>query len=540
MRLDSLVRQLTIRPKKGGGLEPLRPNWAQHEFLETVESAFERRRPVRIIVLKARQLGISTITEAVMFNLCFILQHTFGLVMAHLTDSSEGLFQMTRTYWEQWPFRKLYTPKYHSKKELAWLETGSAIRIATASSEEAGRGRTINYLHASEVGFWDYPEDLMGGLRQTIPEQPGSLVVLESTANGVGTWFYNEWVAAEQGDSDYIPLFFPWWKHPEYCASGARLTLPPLNALDAEERALVKLGADDDHLAWRRWAINNLVSGDMEMFHQEYPSTPEEAFISAGTNVFSLTDLRECYKPMTGRRGRLIPTDHIKSKSGFEFIDDPLGPLTIFHLPSSDADWGQYFIGADPAHADGKDFACMQVINRNSYEQVAIWHGKIDPVFFADEIVKLGKFYNMAEVSPEVEGPGYATIGRIMSLDYPNVWRHRWPDKIPGKWAQTFGWSTTFKRKEWYVGFMMRLVLQHDLIIHDKRTFEEMRGYVTLSAGLGLGYGPADNSGHDDTVSSLGIAIICAITEGPLHGYSGSQEKDEPAWMAWNSSADNV
>lgn len=508
------------------GLRPLEPNWAQDEFLDEVERQRNDGKPVRIIILKARQLGMSTITEAVLFWDAFLHDHRHSMVIAHETDSSEHLLGMTKTYWEHFPYKALYTPKYLSRKELEWKETNSTIRVATAKNVRTGRGRTLQALHASEAAFWDRPAELMLGLRQTIPQVPGTLIIVESTGNGVGDWFYETWQEAEIGENDYTPLFFPWWRHPEYCGSFIGVTRP-LGHLTEEERILKAIGVDDDHLVWRRWAIKNLAGNDDSTFMQEYPATPEEAFISTGTNVFPISALRQCYEPMEGARGFMI-----RDGERVKFATDRSGPMTMYRTPSADSDWGQYFVAGDPTHTTMGDYACVQVINRRTYEQVATWRGKIDPMSFAEELAKIGRYYNNAVISTEVEGPGYATVGRLMELDYPNIWRHRWADKTPGKLAETYGWSTTFKRKEWAIGWLIKLLVDQDLTLHDKTTFNEMATYVTLPQG---GYGPADWRDHDDTVMAMAIACICSSTEGPLAAYEGRKEAPEPVpvWEEW-------
>lgn len=515
-------------------IERLDPNWAQIEFLDEYVRQRRAGQPVRIIALKARQLGFSTITEAAMFWNALMHDHSFGLVMAHLTDSTEAIFDMTRRYWDYFPYRDAYTQKYHSKRELSWEEPlGSGIRIATASSKAGGRARTINFLHGSEVAFWDEPEELMTGLRQTVPSDPSSVIILESTANGVGNWFHHTWVEATDEANEYTPMFFPWWRHPEYTASHAGLTMPPIGRLDEDEQFLItKLGVDEDHLQWRRWAIPNLLAGDIEKFHQEYPATPDEAFITTGAPVFDHASLKKCYEPMTGARGMIVPDNYGR----MQFVKNPIGPLTIFRLPSNDRDWGQYFVGGDPAHAGGQDYACAQVMNRRMYEQVAVWHGRIDPIGFGDELVKIAKFYNDAEISSEVEGPGYATISRLISLEWPYLWRNKFADRLPGKPAVNFGWSTNWKRKDWMISELAKLILDHSLLIHDKRTYAELREYVTLPGPAG-GYGPADTAGHDDTVTSLAITIVCSRTEGPVSPYESRDLQDSkeplPQWATW-------
>ena len=360
MNFDPFVRRLSIRTKQQT-IEQFQPNWAQVQLLQKVNDQYSKGRPIRIIVLKARQLGISTVSEALMFAWVMLHQQTYGLVIAHEIDASEYLLNMTKLYWETFPFKNLYTTKYVSRKELAWEETGSSIRIATAKNMRAGRSRTINAMHGSEIAFWDRPDEMMLGLRQTIPNTAKSMIILESTANGVGNWYYDTWQAATANETDFEPLFFPWWEHPDYTASAANLKRELLSDLDSDERVLKKIGVDDDHLVWRRWAVRNLADANLERFMQEYPSTPEEAFIASGTNVFPIENLKLVYEPKAGVKGFL------RRKGNYvEFLPDRSGPLTIFRKPSSDLSWGKYFIGADPTHTTMGDNACAQVINRRT------------------------------------------------------------------------------------------------------------------------------------------------------------------------------
>lgn len=183
-----------------------------------------------------------------------------------------------------------------------------------------------------------------------------------------------------------------------------------------------------------------------------------------------------------------------------------------------------------------KDNACIQVINRRTYEQVAIWHGKTDPMTFAEELAKVGMFYNQAPVTTEIEGPGWATISRLISLEYPRIWSQRQANKVPGTMSESLGWSSTHKSKEWAIGWLIKLLVDRDITIHDRRTYDEMRNYITLTKG---GFGPADEAhGHDDTVTSLAICCICSSTDGPVAAYAGQDRlaeilEPEPVWSDW-------
>lgn len=542
MNLKPLLRQLKLVAKDGSvrnlDLES-DFSWAQRDFVQRWEYEYESGRAARFIVLKARQLGISTVVQGILFSYSFIFDNHRGLVVAHEQDSSEHLLSMTDFYWENYPYRPLYTVKYASKKEKEWVETHSGIRVATAKNARTGRSRTLRFLHASEVAFWDTPETTMLGLRQAIPNIPGTAIVLESTANGVGNYFQRQWKAAEAGDSEFIPIFYPWHLHPEYTASAINLEDGFLGTLSEEERTLRGMGIGEDRLLWRRYAIKNLCDSDIEQFHQEYPTTPEEAFITTGHNVFPHDNLTAVYEPMEGKPGRLM-----RDGARVIFVPDSRGPLRVFKEPSPDRDWGVYIIGADPTHSTRGDYAVAQVISRRTMEQVAVLRIRIDPSSFAEEIARLGQFYNEALVAPETEGPGYATIGYLQGISYPYIWHNQLPDRTPGKMTgDIWGWRTTAQSKHHAIGQLLKVVVDGSITIHDKFTYQEMRDYVTLENG---GYGPADGSEHDDTVMALAIGTTAQMMEPPLPAYGQTFTPEEeppdldPAWMSWDEQMEQV
>jgi hypothetical protein len=509
LQLRPLLRELTIQTK---GLTTERFPidapfaWAQREFVDAVESQYNQRQPVRIIVLKARQLGISTATEGIIFNWSFVHPGTNGLVIAHENEASSGLFEKTKMYWDTWPFRPYYTLKYATRRELSWVETRSHIKVATAKNVASGRGSTLHAVHASECAFYADPEALMVGLNQTIPNKHGTIVVLESTANGVGNWFHKTWQSAEHGESEYLPLFFPWYRHPEYAQP---TTLNVRSELDPDERELLRVGASYENIAWRRWAIVNRASGDLDFFMQEYPSTPEEAFITTGRPIFSYSCLRECYDKERGFRGVL----HDLQSGNVKFVNDRSGNLVIYKAPRpDDPRTDRYFVAGDPSYSVEGDPACIQVINRKTMEQVAVWHGRCDPMSLGDEMIRIGKFYNYATLCPEVEGGGQATIATIINRGYPNIWMHRNPDRV-AKGFNAFGWSTNWQRKSWAIGTLSRMVIDKSLRIHDQVTYDQLRDYVVRPNG---DWGNSDPDIHDDSVMALAIAVTASRAEGPF------------------------
>lgn len=516
LRLKPLLSQLTIKTKQAEVL-PFDLDstfaWAQRPFVAEIEKQYNAGKPVRIIVLKARQLGISTATEAVLFWWCFFRPGTNGLVLSHEDTAAQELFMMTKLYWETWPHRGLYTQRYSTRKQLLWTETRSQLRVATARNEQSGRGSTVQALHASEVAYWPDPAGLWSGLDQTISQHHGSIVVLESTANGVGNWFHDMWQRAEEGEIGYVPLFFPWYRHPEYHFSA---DLNTKLELDADEKQLYRLMSAENFsdeyiygsIAWRQWKILNSFNGDHEQFMEEYPSTPEEAFITSGRPIFSPHRLKECFNEKRGVRGYC----HRDPTGIVSFVPDPSGNLTIFKRPNRDGNGERYFCAGDPSESIVGDKACIQVINRGTLEQVAVWHGRISPVNFADEMMNLGDYYNHCMICPEVEGGGQAAMGRILSVGYNNVWLHKTADRLRGSF-NVFGWSTNYQRKQWAIGFLQRLIHDNSLVIHDRITYNQLRNYVQRDDGT---WGNGDGESYDDSVMALAIAVTASDKEGPF------------------------
>lgn len=493
-------------------VEPLDLNtpfaWAQKQFAAKVQEEYNAGRPVRIIVLKGRQLGISTVTEALLLNWCFMHPGANSLVLSKSTGDAEYLFEMTKLMWDNWPFKALFTESHKSVRRLAWLETGSSMKIATAKGKEVGRGQTIHAVHCSEVAFYPDPEGLMLALKQAVPDKPGTVIVLESTANGAGNWFHQEWFAAKAGESDFIPLFFPWFLHEEYSIPTTTLTFSELSKEEREMMAKFD-GIELPQLAWRRWCIRNKCGNDVRQFQQEYPNDDHEAFLVTGRNVFPLDKLDECYRHRNGAAGYISPLRDPRKPQGV-FHRDRSGELTVFNWP---AQGQKYIVAGDPTKTTWGDPACIQVLNWYSFEQVAVWHGHVDPVAFADRLAELGFFYNTATVNCEIEGGGLATINFLTSkLFYPRVWRFRQGDRAPGTLTNSYGWSMNWQRKQAGVAWLIDKLGQKMLTIHDEITYDQMKNWVALLHGE---YGPASEKGCDDAVTSLLIAVgtICIELE---------------------------
>ncbi len=525
--LRPIINELKVLTKERGTVrlgDVINP--AQEQLVNEAERELYEYGQIRIIVLKARQMGQSTIIEAIIFALSILYQDFQSLIVSHESESAEHILGMTKRYWTTYPFKRFHDEQYNGRKQLAWSDLGSNIVVATAKNIGAGRSKTLHALHASEVAFWDNPDELITGLRQAIPSIGLTAIFFESTANGIGNFYHATWQDAKLKRNEFTPMFFPWFWDPMYTAHNiprhSQGAYSNLRDPDDDEKKLISMGVTEAKLLWRRWAIANLCQNNLDKFKQEYPSTPEEAFLSTGRNVFPLNDLLAHYQPMKPKVGflRRIGRD-------IHFIEDRQGSLKVYRSPSADKSWGVYLTGADPTHTTVGDEACAQVINRRTLEQAAVLNAHLDPIEFGVQLYLLGEWYNMSLIAPEAEGPGYATIGHLLGSNYPFVWESQKIDKTPGKVSMDlFGWRTTSTTKHAAIGRLINLLAQpltrigttvYGLLIHDEDTFTEMKDYVTDEHG---GFMNGDGSKFDDCVMALGIACAVHFIEPPLPPYT--------------------
>lgn len=271
------ARALKIRTKSGA-IEPFIWNEAQRRLHAEIEAQRAETGMVRVIVLKGRQQGISTYTAARFFKRAATGMGRRVMILTHLDAATQNLFGIVKNYYDLLPGVLKPAQKANSGTELSFSRLKSGYKVATAGSKNAGRSDTVQFLHGSEVAFWPNAENIMAGLGQTVPREPGTEVILESTANGMSNLFRRMWVLAVSGRSDYKAIFLPWFIQPEY-----RRDVPAGFAMDNEEQEYCDAyDLDLQQMAWRRAKIETDFAGDVGWFDQEYPATADHAFQRVG------------------------------------------------------------------------------------------------------------------------------------------------------------------------------------------------------------------------------------------------------------------
>lgn len=297
IRNPILLTDLWIQTK-GSGDEPPRlvrflPNGVQIAYLDELcpgwRTGHINPRGLREIVLKARQFGFSTLIAAIYFLVTVNNTDINTVIIADCSDNSEGLFAKMRTFWENLPEDRRPRTRYNTRRELDFEDLRSKIGVLTAGKNTAGRSRTIQNLHCSEVPFWPDPK-ILTGLLQSVPESGN--IFLESTANGEDEIFCGQYRLASQGLSPYIARFFAWWQHSEYermPPAGFERTEDETTAANKHELDL-RFGTQraDRKLYWRRCKMAEPGMGTL--FGQEYPGDDKEAFLVSGTRFFTEWD----------------------------------------------------------------------------------------------------------------------------------------------------------------------------------------------------------------------------------------------------------
>lgn len=270
---------LRIRTKSGKIL-PLDLNRAQIYLHERLESQKSHTGKIRALVLKGRQQGCSTYVGGRFYHKS---THSHGqrvFILTHEQEATDNLFDMANRFHEHCP--QLVKPHtgVSNAKELDFDRLDSGYKVGTAGTKAVGRSQTVQLFHGSEVAFWPHAETHAAGILQAIPDLPGTEIILESTANGVGNFFHHQWQEAESGLSEYQAIFIPWYWQDEY-----RKNIPVGFSLNEEEQEYqVAYSLSLEQMVWRRAKIIEL--GDELLFKQEYPATAAEAFQLTGHDSY--------------------------------------------------------------------------------------------------------------------------------------------------------------------------------------------------------------------------------------------------------------
>ena len=512
-----IERYVKIRDKAGNIIDFI-INEPQQRLYDIIKKLKEEKKPIRIVILKARQMGFSTLTESILFKETTTKFNVNTGIITHQDEATTNLFNMSKRIYDYLPDEMKPALKNSNAKELIFDNeqgTGlkSKIKCMTAGGKGVGRSDTFNNLHISELAFWPGDKKVtLTGLLQAVPNLSNTIVIIESTANGF-EYFKEIWDKAVKGENDFIPLFVGWNELKEYTMpyTGFELTLD-------EKELQIKYNLTLEQLSWRRWCIKNNCGGDIETFKQEYPINPFEAFISTGSCYFNkeiiINRIKEIENNQPLKVGYFSYTFNENKISNINWYDDEKGYIKIY----KDVEKGHpYVLGGDTA-GEGSDNFTGLVIDNSSGKQVATLKKELDEDEYARQMYCLGMYYNIALIGIENNYSTYPTK-KIKEYRYPKIYLREIEDNIAEKIQDKFGFVTNKATRPIILSILKEILRDNANWINDVEILKEALVFIKNEKGR-----PEAQLGeHDDLIMGLAITYYIRTQQ----SYSVVIEKEE-------------
>ena len=513
--------------------------------MKIVEEGLKEKKPIRIRVLKARQMGFSTLISALGFWWAAMNENSTYAVVAHKESSASSIFEKNKIFYDNLPKPlKPKTNRFNSERISFSIDGGGGLRskifFGTAGGGELFRGETILFLHKSEIAFWeDKTGTLKKSLNATVPYAPFSCIIEETTANGYNE-FKDAWDRSVRGDDNYTPLFVGWNEMVDYQLE------PPVDFQANEKELQLQMDYDlsDAQLFWRRIKIANDYDGNEMWFQQEYPLTPEEAFIASGSGVFDSDTIRRGYqgveKPLFEKeiqsvmvKERLKVWEEPEVKEEVEY-----NQLVVYNEDLQDYE----YVNGDIEVARTKVYANYTLAVDTSglgadFNQIVVWHNinknmvarfgikNINEERLAKIVVEIGEYYNNALVVAEVNY-SHAIYDYIVDLGYKNLYYTESVSRIDKKQNnRELGWKTTKLTKAPIISSLRALLNERPDAIRDKSFWYESEYYVLQDVATNKMN--AVSGHHDDIIMSNAIAFYVSNSFQAKQTYSRSIEKHE-------------
>ena len=457
-RVFELASELLKVRDREGVEQPLRANALQKEF--------ERMRGQRNIVLKARQMGVTTWVAARFFLKTITTRGVMTVQVAHTQGAAEGIFRMVQRFWECLPEKLRDGPLRRSRAnsgQMRFAALDSEFRVLSAGDEGAGRGLTMQNLHCSEVSRWPRNAgETLAGLRAALA--PGGELVMESTPNGAYGCFYEEWGRAGLNGNGVVRHFFPWWIEDAYVSA-------PVTEFTEEEQALMRAhNLSPEQIGFRR----GLESSYRGLRSQEFAEDAETCFKATGDCCFEVAAiekrLAQLGEPMETRRK---------------------GDLQIW-LPAVAGK--KYLVAVDTAGggSDG-DFAAIQVIDLESGMQCAELRERLSQLDQAHVAAALAREYGGAMIAVERNNHGAGVLAYLEGVEhYANVYAQ----------DGAAGWYTSAGNKPGMVSRLGALLIESPWMFSSRRLLTECRTFVAMENGRT----GAANGAHDDCLMAMAVA----------------------------------
>lgn len=480
-------------------------NEVQKSFIKRLNQAKSDYKNHKILsikfnVLKGRQQGFTTVITAYQLA-CAILNKNFsGYTLSDKSDNTEAIFQNKAKFpYDRLPDILKHTEKYNNKRQLLFEKTNSNWSVDTAT-KDVGRSKTINFFHGSECAFWNGGmQSIQAGLGEALTKN--CIQIYETTANGFND-FQKLW-----NSGTCINCFYEWWLTPEYRLNFETDDIKKefFNDIECKQewiyerlKLLNEKGLEEEQLYWYYKKYESYI--DKRLIKQEYPCTPEEAFLTSGQCYFDsekiLKRLQQIMKPI--KVGYFIYELYNEKIMSYEWIDDPNGCIKIYHDVEKN---NPYVVGGDTA-GEGSDNFTGQVLNNITGKQVAVLKQKFGEIEYTRQMYCLGMYYNEALIGIETNYSTYPTV-KLAEMNYPKLYiRDKNPDDYREKLETKIGVNTNKSTRPHMLAILQTVVLELIEDIEDKDTLDEMINFIVNEKGKA----EAQEGCHDDLVMGMAIA----------------------------------
>jgi len=468
-------------------LETMKPG--QLRCYETVKHELRHATGmIMILVDKYRQGGISTVFRMIFMALGECREGYNQAVIADTSNRTNLMQTIDKKFQSDREKRNinLRTYKTSNRRELIYADSESRIAYMSDGEDTLGISEARNGFHGTEMAYWQRWVKHWGDINPSIHDLPYNLVVLESTANGVGNAWHMLWLAAMEPDSDIITIFLPWYEDPDLVKEAPKDWEP-----DEWEQSLVdlyKLTMPQIYWYHRKLYAPKGFNGNKALMKEKYPFTWQESFQASGSIVMeSVKDT--LLNALTG-----IPGGKIGVMDGddthFSFTPDPAGKVEIIIPPVR----GRTYCGYSDVGEGLKDVDDIPIIEgekivtsystciiRDSvtWELCAIMECRYPEGVFEAEARRLMYYYNTAWWGVEIPGPGRAVIAYSVAAKYPNMYLHKWRDaKNELREMKEFGYRNDVKTKKILESGYEEMVRDHPELIGSSRIAAQALTYV--------------------------------------------------------------
>jgi len=542
-----------ITDKESDKIIPFYMNLPQRELFEVTHEMYTTGdQMVREKLLKARQFGGSTFYE-MFFGWVQLTQYENwnSVIIADKASQARNIRGMYTRLLQNYPQtlgNYILSPFEGSTNNRIIKGRGCIQSVGSYQEPEAQRSFDIRLAHLTEIGLWEKtvkkkPEDVISAVSSAVPQIPGTAIVYESTAKGVGNFFYRSWMAGETGkDKVFRNIFIPWFKIPfdlrKFRSDEERIRM--VETLTEREIEMWNLGASFEGLNWYRYRLVELQGNEVHM-KEENPSTAEEAFQSSGTPAFQYSYIKKVEKGVSDPVlvGDVFPTNAIgdECRKDLKIERTDMGNLSVWAMPNDPPipagytfKGGRYVVSVDLGGVNLKsDYTAITVIDRywmaegGKPEIVAEWHGHLDPDLVAWKAVQMAILYDNALLifesnsydakHQETEGEHGFTIIEELKGWYKNLYVRQVFDQQIRKKVNKVGFHTNTQTKPMIVNTFRKLLREDGYIERSAAAIAEARYFEAKAAGR---FGAIEGQ-HDDILISRMIGLwVCTSNRSPM------------------------